>query len=124
MLLVDDTTVDGTHILGHYHVRGDEFFLQGHFPGNPVVPGVILCEIMAQCCGLVVGEEVKQYYPMYAGIDKVRFKRQVVPGDTITVNAELVNRRGSLLQVEAKATVEGEVCCSGRFDFYLVKKEN
>ena len=60
MLLVDEITVDeeGT-AHGLYRVRGDEFFLQGHFPGNPVVPGVILCEIMAQACGLLIGDEIK-----------------------------------------------------------------
>ncbi len=75
MLLVDEITVDeeGT-AHGLYRVRGDEFFLQGHFPGNPVVPGVILCEIMAQACGLLIGDEIKGKTPVYTGLDKVRFR--------------------------------------------------
>ena len=82
MLLVDEITVDeeGT-AHGLYRVRGDEFFLQGHFPGNPVVPGVILCEIMAQACGLLIGDEIKGKTPVYTGLDKVRFRNSVRPGD-------------------------------------------
>ena len=68
-----------------YTVRGDEFFLRGHFPGNPVVPGVILCEIIAQGACTLFGEEMKGKTPLYTGIDKVRFRRMVKPGDTILV---------------------------------------
>lgn len=60
MLLVDEITMDENNVAhGIYHVRGDEFFLQGHFPGQPVVPGVILCEIIAQSCALLLGDALK-----------------------------------------------------------------
>ena len=86
MLLVDEMIFneDGT-VVGKYHVRGDEFFLQGHYPGNPVVPGVILCEIMGQSCSLLVKEYLQGKTPYFTGIDKTRFKRPVYPGDTIEV---------------------------------------
>ena len=58
MLLVDDVTMEGETAIGHYHVRGDEYFLQGHFPGYPVVPGVILCEIMGQCSAPLMLDEL------------------------------------------------------------------
>ena len=70
MLLVDEVVQDGEEAIGTYHVRGDEFFLQGHFPGNPVVPGVILCEILAQsACILLRGEMTDGKLPMYTGLD-------------------------------------------------------
>ncbi len=98
MLLVDEITVDeeGT-AHGLYRVRGDEFFLQGHFPGNRVVPGVILCEIMAQACGLLIGDEIKGKTPVYTGLDKVRFRRSMPPGDEIRVTARIERRRGQFL---------------------------
>lgn len=67
MLLVDEMELDGEYVNAKYYVRGDEFFLQGHFPGHPTVPGVILCEIMAQSCALLIGEECKGKTPFYAG---------------------------------------------------------
>ena len=78
MLLVDEITMDENNVAhGIYHVRGDEFFLQGHFPGQPVVPGVILCEIIAQSCALLLGDALKGKTPFYTGIDKVKFKQDV-----------------------------------------------
>ena len=72
MLLVDDITLDGEWADAHYHVSGEEFFLKGHFPGNPVVPGVITCEIIAQSCALLLGDLLKGRTPFYAGIDNVK----------------------------------------------------
>ena len=80
MLLVDNVEVDGDWVNATYTVKGDEHFLQGHFPGMPVVPGVILCEIMAQSCCLLISDLLKENLPLYAGIDKARFKHPAVPG--------------------------------------------
>ena len=84
MLLLDDVeNVEGTAV-GHYTVRGDEFFLKGHFPGNPIVPGVILCEILAQsACVLLQDALGEGKIPVYTGLDKVKFRSPVRPGDTI-----------------------------------------
>ena len=80
MLLVDDVVKEGEYAIGHYHVNGDEFFLQGHFPGYPVVPGVILCEIMAQSCCILIREELeKGCTPFYSGIDKVKTLLSAIP---------------------------------------------
>ena len=75
MLLLDSSEVVDGIACGTYKVRGDEFFLQGHFPGNPVVPGVILCEMMAQNCCVLVGAEATQGKDtFYTSMDKIRFK--------------------------------------------------
>lgn len=129
MLLVDNleeeivTDANGKvtrYAIGTYLVRGDEFFLQGHFPDYPVVPGVILCEMMAQSCALLLGDEIKAKRPLYTGIDKVRFKYQVRPGDTIVLRSTITERRQSLIFAKAEATVDGKLCCRGNLSFALV----
>ena len=129
MLLVDSleeeiVTNDNGEVtryaIGVYHVRGDEFFLQGHFPDYPVVPGVILCEMMAQSCALLLGDELKAKRPLYTGIDKVRFKYQVRPGDTIVLRSTITEHRRGLVLAKAEATVDGKLCCRGNLSFMLV----
>ena len=129
MLLVDSVELvteqdkEGKDVLvayGTYTVRGDEFFLQGHFPDYPVVPGVILCEMMAQSCALLLGEEIKSKLTFYTGIDNVRFKGQVRPGDVVKTKSCIVDRRHSLIFVNAQASVDGKVCCKGDLNFALI----
>ena len=123
MLLVDDVTMEGDTAIAHYHVRGDEYFLQGHFPGNPIVPGVILCEIMAQSCSIIVKDEIPGNMTLYAGLDKVRFKNSVKPGDVCEVTAKLNDRRGTgattMFFCSAKLEVDGKLCCKGELTFVL-----
>lgn len=121
MLLVDEIEIDGDGIChAKYKVKEDEFFCQGHFPGNPVVPGVIQCEIMAQSCALLVKDEIVGKTTLYSGIDKVRFKHPVYPGDLCEVTARLKSKRGNLFFCEAVLTVAGNLCCKGDLSFALV----
>ena len=124
MLLVDWTEKEGERIKATYHVKGDEWFLQGHFPNYPVVPGVVICEIMAQSCTLILGEGLKGHTPFYAGLDKVRFKQVVRPGDTIEVTAEPIAIRGALYVIGAQAKVDGRLACKGELSFYLMDNQN
>ena len=129
MLLIDSveretvTDANGNQIdyaVGTYHVRGDEFFMQGHFPDYPVVPGVILCEMMAQSCALLLGDEIKSKRPFYTGIDNVRFKNQVRPGDTLVIRSVITDRRQSLVFAKSEIKVDGKICCRGSLSFALI----
>lgn len=122
MLLVDEADIVNGEAIARYTVREDEFFTRGHFPGNPIVPGVMLCEMMAQGSALLLKDELDGKLALYAGVDGVRFKRQVKPGDTVETRAKITGRKGPLVVVEAEATVEGMMCCKGKLSFMLVKR--
>lgn len=124
MLLVDRMEKRGDgKAYGEYLVRGDEHFLQGHFPGHPIVPGVILCEILGQCSSMLLLEELKGgRLTLYTGLDKVRFKNSVHPGDKVEVVAELTNRRANLFFIDAKGYVDGKLCVSGQLSVALIDK--
>lgn len=126
MLLVDEVTITEGEAHGVYHVRGDEFFLQGHFPGNPVVPGVILCEIMAQACVLLVEEDMQGgATAYYASIDKVRFKKIARPGATLYTKATLKRKLGVVyIAVSEMRDETGALVCKGELSFAIPKEEN
>lgn len=121
MLLIDRIDIDEDGIChAEYLVKEDEFFCRGHFPGNPIVPGVIQCEIMAQSCALLVKDEIVGKTTLYSGIDNVRFKHPVKPGDLCEVTARLKSKRGNLFFCEAQLRVGGQLCCKGDLSFALV----
>lgn len=124
MLLVDEAYLDDDGIArGFYRVRGDEFFLQGHFPGNPIMPGVIQCEIMAQVASLLFVERLKGHMPLYVGIDKVKFRGMVRPGDTLRVQISLKRVIGQFFFTKGESWVEDKKCASGELSFALVPSE-
>lgn len=122
MLLVDETEYDDTIARSKYHIKEDEFFIQGHFPGNPIVPGVILCEIMAQGTALVAEQYIDGKLALYAGIDNAKFKETVRPGDVVETMGKLDMVRLPLIKVKAEARVNGKICCKADLSFILVDK--
>ena len=100
---------------------GDPFF-QGHFPGYPVMPGVLIVEALAQvgAVGLLTTDQFKGQLALFAGIEKVRFKRQVKPGDTLRLEVELGQVRRGIGTGTGTATVEGELACRGEFMFAVI----
>lgn len=122
MLLLDDAENDNGTAVGHYHVRGDEFFLNGHFPGNPIVPGVILCEILAQtACVLLSDSLVPGQLPVYTGLNQVKFRAPVRPGDTIETRCSLKRVKRPFYFAEGTVCVDGKVCASAEFSFALTE---
>lgn len=123
MLLVDRMWREGDEVVGEYTVRGNEFFLQGHFPNMPIVPGVIICEIMGQCGSLLVAEEMKGKTPMYTSFENARFKRPVKIGDTLIVRSRIARNRGSLFFIDAKATVNGVVTSTATMAYMILDQQ-
>ena len=113
MLLVDEASVDAEGVChGTYRIPEDAYFCQGHFPDNPIVPGVILCEIMAQSCCLFVREELLQgRMVVYRGLDQVKFRSSVHPGDECRITGRLLEKKGGLTVCEATLSVAGRRCC-------------
>ena len=124
MLLIEEAHIDENGVAhSQYRIKEDEFFTRGHFPGNPIVPGVIQCEIMAQSCAILVKDEIPGHITLYAGLDKVRLTNPVKPRDLCEVMATLDERRGNLFFCSAKLEVGGKLCCRGTLSFALVPIE-
>lgn len=107
------------------NVTGNEYFFEGHFPGNPVMPGVLIVEAMAQVCGIAAFALVKdaaKKWPLFAGIDKARFKRPVVPGDQLIIEAEYTTHKLNLWVFSVRATVDGQIVAQAEIRTAIVHK--
>lgn len=115
----------GVRAVGIKNVTINEPFFQGHFPGYPVMPGVLIVEALAQvgAVSLLGMEEHKGKLAFFAGIDGVRFKRQVRPGDTLTLEVEMGRMRRGVGTGSAKATVDGELAVRGELMFAVTDIE-
>lgn len=122
-LLVDraEDVVPGESAVGFLDVTDEAFWVPGHFPGYAVMPGVLIVEALAQvgAIALLSLPENQGRIALFAGIDKVRFKRQVRPGDTLRLECAITKRRGPIGFGTARATVNGELACSGELMFAI-----
>ena len=122
-LLIDtvEELEPGKRVVAKKCVTYNEPFFQGHFPGNPVMPGVLICEALAQAGAVaILGlDENKGKTAYFASMDKVKFKKKVLPGDVLMLEVELVKIKGPFGIAKATATVDGKVAVSGEFTFAL-----
>lgn len=120
-LLIDEVTElePGKRVVARKVVREDEWYLSGHFPGQPVMPGVLMVEALAQAGAVAVlsEEENRGKLVLFAGIDKLRFKRIVQPGDELELTCEVEKVKGPVGRGQAKATVDGELAVRGTLTF-------
>ena len=111
LLLVDRIIemVPGERVVGLKSVTGNEPFFEGHFPDYPVMPGVLIIEALAQTGAVMMLQESEVQIPLFAGIDKARFRRQVVPGDQLRLEVVVLRARAGTCKMTAKAFVDGEL---------------
>lgn len=109
----------GKNAIAQKNVSNNEWFFQVHFPSYPVMPGVLILEALAQTAGLALldGETI----PLYTGLDKVRFRKQVRPGDILTLKTEVLNTKMGLIKVKGEAFIEDEKACEAIM-YFGVKK--
>ncbi|HEU5299729.1 MAG TPA: 3-hydroxyacyl-ACP dehydratase FabZ [bacterium] len=113
--------VEESRIVGTYRLHGDEWFLPGHFPGAAIMPGVLIVEAIAQAgaCLALRRPEFVGRVPYFAGMEEVRFRRPVRPGEVLTLQAELLWLRGRSGRLRGRALVGDDVAAEGEFIFVM-----
>ncbi len=123
-LMIDrvEELVSGESCVAYKNVCINEWYFQGHFPGQPIMPGVLITEALAQTGAVAIlsMEENKGKNALFGGIDKLKFKKQVVPGDVLKLEVKIIKRKGPVGVGEAIATVDGKVAAKGELTFAIV----
>ena len=122
-LMIDrvEEVVPGQSCVAYKNVGINEWYFQGHFPGMPIMPGVLITEALAQTGAVAVLslEENKGKNALFGGIDKLRFKKQVVPGDVLTLEVEMIKVKGPVGVAQGTATVDGKKVASAEITFMI-----
>ena len=123
-LMIDEVEeyIPGESCVAYKNVDASEWYFKGHFPGNPIMPGVLIAESLAQAGAVAIlsMEENKGKNALFGGIDKMKFKKMVVPGDRLKTEVKIIKRKGPIGVGEAVATVEGKVAAKGELTFAVV----
>jgi beta-hydroxyacyl-ACP dehydratase FabZ len=128
MLLVDrilEIAEDGKRIKGLKNVSANEHFFQGHFPGAPVMPGVLIVEAMAQCAAVLFLREIEdrdRKLFLFGGVDKARFRKPVIPGDQLILECEVLQKRASTVKVRGTAKVGDAVVAEAELLSVMVER--
>lgn len=111
-LFIDEVLeIDERKIVAKRNIRADEYFFTGHFPNEPIMPGVLIVEALAQTGGVMLLRKYKGAIPLFVSIDKARFKKIVRPGDTLIMEVELLQERGKMVKIAGVAKVNNEIAC-------------
>jgi 3-hydroxyacyl-[acyl-carrier-protein] dehydratase len=112
----------GVSAVGKWHLTGDEWFFAGHFPDRPTLPGVLMCEAIAQVGAVAVLTDARYAgkLPLFGGMDTVKFRKQVGPGDTLELSVTMEKMSSRAGKGKGTATLNGEVACSCELFFVLV----
>ena len=123
-LMIDEVEeyVPGESAIAYKNVNEQEWYFKGHFPGNPIMPGVLIAESLAQTGAVAIlsMDENKGKNALFGGIDKMKFKRKVVPGDRLKLEVKIIKRKGPIGVGEAIATVDEKIVAKGELTFALV----
>jgi 3-hydroxyacyl-[acyl-carrier-protein] dehydratase len=112
----------GESAVAYKNVSMNEPYFVGHFPGEPIMPGVLIIEALAQTGAVAILslDEYKGKNALFGGVDKLRFKRKVIPGDVLKLEVKIIKRKGPIGVGMATATVEGKVAASGELTFAII----
>lgn len=123
-LMIDEVEeyVPGESAIAFKNVNENEWYFKGHFPGNPIMPGVLITESLAQTGAIAIlsMEENKGKNALFGGIDKMKFKKMVVPGDRLRLEVKIIKKKGPIGIGEVKATVDGNIVARGELTFAVV----
>jgi beta-hydroxyacyl-ACP dehydratase FabZ len=115
-LFVDEVSeISDQRIVAHRRIRSDEYFFAGHFPGEPIMPGVLIIEAMAQTGAVMIMKRFKDSLPLFMAIDGVKFRRMVKPGDTLTMEVKMLSDRGKIVKMSGTVKVGEELVCEAVF---------